>query len=160
MKATAIVYSENEFGKIDGKVANGLARHSDKYRIVGIIDSRKAGLDAGEYLDGLKNGIDVFHSLEDAVTNLQDIPEFFIYGIAPLAPFLGKEQRGIILTAMKMGMNIVNGLPEFFTDDEEFMQAAEKYNVQIFIGNNYIFPISSYCIFISQILIRPVRSHS
>jgi uncharacterized NAD-dependent epimerase/dehydratase family protein len=131
MKATAIVYSENEFGKIDGKVANGLARHSDKYQIDGIIDSCKAGLDAGEYLDGIKNGVSVFHSIEDAITNLPNIPEYFIYGIAPLSSFLDREQRDIIITAMKTGMNIVNGLPEFFSDDEEFMQIANKYNVQV-----------------------------
>ena len=46
MKANALVYSENELGKIDGKVANGLVRHSEKYQIDGIIDSTKAGLDA------------------------------------------------------------------------------------------------------------------
>ena len=51
---TALVYSENEFGKIDGKVANGLVRHSGKYDIVGVIDSAKAGQDAGEFLDGAK----------------------------------------------------------------------------------------------------------
>ncbi len=56
MKKNALVYSENEFGKLDGKVANGLARHSEKYNILGIIDSTKAGLDAGEYLDGKKQG--------------------------------------------------------------------------------------------------------
>ena len=44
MKAKAFVYSENEFGKIDGKVANGLARHSEKYDVLGIIDSSKKGL--------------------------------------------------------------------------------------------------------------------
>jgi len=54
MKDKALVYSENEFGKIDGKVANGLVRYSELYKIVGIIDSTKAGLDAGEYLDGVK----------------------------------------------------------------------------------------------------------
>jgi uncharacterized NAD-dependent epimerase/dehydratase family protein len=29
-------------------------------------------------------------------------------------------------------MNIVNGLPEFFTEDEEFVQMASKYNVKIY----------------------------
>jgi len=132
MKAKALVYSENEFGKIDGKVANGLVRHSEIYKIVGIIDSTKAGLDAGEYLDGIKKGIPVFRSIDDAVENLSHVPEYFIYGIAPLASFLDKEQREIIFTAMKKGMNIVNGLPEFFTNDEEFMQKASEYGVQIY----------------------------
>ena len=89
----ALVYSENEFGKIDGKVANGLARHSEKYNILGIIDSTKAGLDAGEYLDGKKNGIPVFSSIDDAIDKLSYVPEYFIYGIAPLASFLDKNRE-------------------------------------------------------------------
>ena len=128
----ALVYSENEFGKIDGKVANGLARHSEKYQIDGIIDSTKAGLDAGEYLDGIKNGIQVYSTIDDAIENLSYVPEYFIYGIAPLASFLDQKQREIIFSAMKKGMNIVNGLPEFFTEDEEFMQKANEYGVQIY----------------------------
>ncbi len=132
MKREALVFSENEFGKIDGKVANGLVRYSERYEIVGIIDSTKAGLDAGECLDGMKNGIPIFRSIDDALDNLGYVPEYFIYGIAPLAPFLDKEQRKIIVSAMEKGMNIVNGLPEFFTDDDEFMQKARECNVKIF----------------------------
>ena len=132
MKTTAIIYSENEFGKVDGKVANGLVRHSEKYKITGVIDSTKAGFDAGEHLDGVKNGIQVFKDLTEVIDNLGDVPNYFIYGIAPLASFLGKEQKEVIFSAMKMGMNIVNGLPEFFTDDKEFMQEAKENNVQIY----------------------------
>ncbi len=132
MKTTAIIYSENEFGKVDGKVANGLVRHSEKYKIIGVIDSTKAGLDAGEHLDGVKNGIPVIKNLAAVIDVLGDAPNYFIYGIAPLASFLCKEQKEVILSAMKMGMNIVNGLPEFFTDNERFMQKAREYNVQIY----------------------------
>jgi uncharacterized NAD-dependent epimerase/dehydratase family protein len=132
MKANAIVYSENEFGKIDGKVANGLARHSAKYKILGIIDSKKAGLDAGEYLDGIKSGIPVFKSMEETIQKLNLIPDYFIYGIAPLASYLDEKQRQIIFSAMKMGMNIVNGLPEFFTEDDEFVQKAKQFGVRIY----------------------------
>ncbi|NHZ85738.1 MAG: DUF1611 domain-containing protein [Planctomycetia bacterium] len=132
METNAIVYSENEFGKIDGKVANGLARHSEKYKILGIIDSTKEGLDAGEYLDGIKNGIPVFGSLDKAIEDLGFSPEYFIYGIAPLASFIDKTQRDIIFAAMEKGMNIVNGLPEFFTEDEEFMQKAKENGVNIY----------------------------
>ncbi|MEP1630779.1 DUF1611 domain-containing protein [Ekhidna sp.] len=128
---TALVYSEDELGKIDGKVANGLVRHSEKYDIVGVIDSSKKGLDAGEYLDGIKNNIQVFGNIDEAVESLSEIPEYFIYGIAPLESFLNERQRGAIIRAMKMGMNIVNGLPEFFSEDKEFVQTANKYGVSI-----------------------------
>ena len=128
----ALVYCEGEFGKIDGKVANGLARHSEKYQILGIIDSTKAGLDAGEFLDGIKNGIPIFRSSEDAIETLGFVPEYFIYGIAAITAFLNHYDRGIIFAAMKLGMNIINGLPEFFTEDEEFVQKAHDYDVQIY----------------------------
>ncbi len=131
MKTSALVYSENEFGKIDGKVANGLARHSEKYEILGIIDSTKAGLDAGDYLDGIKNGIPVFKSMDDALRNFSSVPEFFIYGIAPLASFLDQSQRDVLFAAMKKGMNIVNGLPEFLSEDGEFIQMAIECGVRI-----------------------------
>ena len=39
------------FGAIDGKTANGLVRHSERYDIVAVIDSHKAGLDSGVVLD-------------------------------------------------------------------------------------------------------------
>lgn len=132
MKLDALVYSENEFGKLDGKVANGLARHSEKYNILGIIDSTRAGLDAGEYLDGEKTGIPIFANMDDAINSLRLVPEYFIYGIAPLASFLDNEQKEIIFSAMKKGMHIVNGLPEFFTDDEEYRQKASACGVRIY----------------------------
>ena len=128
---TALVYSENEFGKIDGKVANGLVRHSEKYRIIGIIDSARAGLDAGTYLDGVKNGIPIYSSISSALSDIGGVPEYFIYGIAPLASYLDRKQRGIILSAIEMGMSIVNGLPEFFSEDKEFTQKARQYGVNI-----------------------------
>ncbi len=131
MGANALVYSENEFGKIDGKVANGLARYSGKYNILGIIDSTKAGRDAGEYLDGVKNGVAVFSSMEEALENVGAVPEFFIYGIAPLASFLDASQRNVLFAAMLRGMDIVNGLPEFLSEDGEFIQKAIECGVQV-----------------------------
>jgi len=132
MKAKAIVYCDNQFGKMDGKTTNGLVRHSEKYEIVGIIDSSKVGMDAGEYLDGIKNGIPIFHDLDDAIERLEDLPEYFIYGVAPLEAFLTNEQRKIVFKAIEKGMDIVNGLHEFFTEDEEFMRKAEEYGVKIY----------------------------
>ncbi len=132
MKTSAIVYCENEFGKLDGKVANGLVRHSDKYKIVGVIDSTKSGLDSGEHLDGIKNEIPIFQNFNQAIEMLDTIPEYFIYGIAPLEALLSDDEKNIIYTAIKAGMHIVNGLPEFLSDDEVCIKLAKKYNVSIF----------------------------
>lgn len=132
MIARALIYCEDEFGKIDGKVANGLARYSKKYEVLGVVDSTKAGLDTGEYLDGISSGIPIFPSIDSAVEQLGFVPEYFIYGIAAQAAYLDQGQRKIILDAMKTGMNFVNGLPEFFTEDEEFIRKAIEYRVHIY----------------------------
>jgi len=131
MRLKAIVYCDKQFGKMDGKVTNGLVRHSEKYEITGIIDSTKVGMDAGEYLDGIKNGIPIFRDLHEAIDKLESFPDCFIYGIAPLEAFLNTEQRKILLSALEMGMDIINGLHEFFTEDEEFIQKAQKFGVTI-----------------------------
>ncbi len=56
-RQTAIVYCEGNFGADDGKTANGLVRHSERYEILSVIDSTQAGADAGTVLDGEANGI-------------------------------------------------------------------------------------------------------
>ncbi|MBU3918053.1 DUF1611 domain-containing protein [bacterium] len=132
MNSTAIVYCDNQFGKMDGKVTNGLVRHSEKYEIVGVIDSSKVGMDAGEFLDGRKNGIPIFKDLDDAIESLEDLPDCFIYGIAPLEAFLNEDQRNIVFNALEKGLDIVNGLHEFFTEDAEFMQKAREYGAKIY----------------------------
>jgi len=131
VREKALVYGEGQLGELDGKVTNGLVRHSEKYEITGVTDSTKAGMDAGEFLDGVKNGIPVFRDIAEAIEKLDYIPKFFIYGIAPLASYLTREQREVVFTAMEKGMNIVNGLPEFFTEDAEFRLKAFECGVQI-----------------------------
>ena len=131
MKTNALVYCENEFGNLDGKVANGLVRHSEIYAIVGVVDSTKTGRDAGECIDGVKNGIPIFERIEKAIEALPEIPNYFIYGKAPLITTLSKDEREVVMTAIKNGMNIVNGLPEFFGDDTQFTDMALKYGVTI-----------------------------
>lgn len=129
--ATAIVYCEANFGGIDGKTANGLVRHSEKYEILSIIDSEKTGLDTGAFLDGEPNGIPICHDLDDALKNAGRIPDYFIFGIAPASGMLSPSERALLLKAIALGMNIVNGLHEFLNDDPEFASACSRSNVVI-----------------------------
>lgn len=129
--ATAIVYCEANFGAIDGKTANGLIRHSEKYRILSVIDSEKAGLDSGTLLDDEANGIPVCRDLADALAQAGGVPDCFIYGMAPASGMLSAHERGLVLEAIGLGMDIVNGLHEFFNDDPEFTAARIANNVTI-----------------------------
>lgn len=129
--ATAVVYCEANFGAIDGKTANGLVRHSEKYAILAVIDSEKAGLDAGVVLDEKPNGIPICHDLADALIQAGSIPDYFIYGMAPASGMLSIPERRIVLKAISLGMNIVNGLHEFLNDDPEFIATSAAHNVKI-----------------------------
>ena len=129
--ATAIVYCEANFGGIDGKTANGLVRHSEKYEILSIIDSEKAGLDAGAFLDAEPNGIPICRDLDDALEHAGLVPDYFIFGIAPASGMLSPTERALVLRAIDHGMNIVNGLHEFLNDDPEFAAASARSNVVI-----------------------------
>ena len=129
--SSAIVYCEANFGQIDGKTANGLVRHSEKYKIVAVIDSAKAGLDAGTVLDGVPNGVPIFWDLSDAISALDTAPDTFVYGMAPATGLLSVNDRTVVLSAIQSGMNIVNGLHEFLGEDPEFRTAADAANITI-----------------------------
>jgi uncharacterized NAD-dependent epimerase/dehydratase family protein len=128
---SAVVYCEANFGAGDGKTANGLVRHSERYSILSVIDSRKAGLDAGEVLDGAPNGIPICASLADAIGLAGEVPDFFIFGMAPASGMLSPAERRLVLDAMARGMSIVNGLHEFLNDDPEFAAGAIAHGVEI-----------------------------
>ncbi len=131
LKKTALVYCEKQFGLIDGKTAAGLVRRSETYTIVGVLDSALAGKDAGEALGGAKNHIPIFANLEAALAQLPTVPDCYIYGKAPLDACIPATERLLVLEAMQKGMDILNGLHEFFSDDREFTQMATRCGVQI-----------------------------
>ncbi len=126
---TAIVYCEAEFGAIDGKTANGLVRYSEKYRILSVIDSTKAGLDAGMVLDDKEQAIPICADLAAALQQADGVPDYFIFGKAPASGMLSLHERTVVLMAMELGMNIVNGLHEFLNNDPEFVAASIAHNV-------------------------------
>ena len=130
-RPTAVVYCEANFGRPDGKTANGLVRYSEKYRILSVIDSCHQGEDAGEILDGVALGIPVVQDLTAAIELHQGIPDVVIFGMAPLSGMLSPNERQVLLGAMSQGMGIVNGLHEFLNEDPEFAAAALANGVSI-----------------------------
>ena len=128
---SALIYCEDHFAAIDGKTANGLVRHSETYEILGVIDSKQSGKDAGFVLDGEENGIRIFKSLDDACSQIEKNVSHLIFGMAPATGLLSPAERFVILAAIKRGMNVVNGLHEFLNDDAEFLAASIEHKVQL-----------------------------
>lgn len=126
----ALILAEGRYKTTDGKTAHGLVRYSKRFKIVGVIDSTLAGKDAGEVLDGIPRNIPIYGSFEEAIAENPDV-EYLIIGVATPGGYLPPIYREIIKKAIKRGMNIVNGLHNFLSDDPEFSRLAKRYKVQL-----------------------------
>ncbi len=127
----ALVYCEGAFNTPNGKTAHGLVRFTERYEIVGVLDAKYHGKDAGEVLDGRPNGIPVFEDFETAVAELSasdNLPSYLVIGLAPDGGRLPKEAKGTIRKALKKGWNVDSGLHDFLTNDVDLMAIAKDNN--------------------------------
>ncbi|HEX9710800.1 MAG TPA: DUF1611 domain-containing protein [Candidatus Thermoplasmatota archaeon] len=129
--ANALILLEGELGSPTGKTGNGLLRRSRRYRIRGVIDSTKAGQDAGQVLDGTPSGVPVYASVDEA---LEADPRVrtLIFGLATDGGTLPPAMRPAIRRAIERGLHIVSGLHEFIGDDPEFAPLARRRGVDVF----------------------------
>jgi uncharacterized NAD-dependent epimerase/dehydratase family protein len=130
----ALVYCEGAFNTPNGKTAHGLVRFTERYDVVGVIDEKYAGEDAGEVLDGRPNGIPVFKNIETATAQLAadgNTPSYLVIGLAPDGGRLPKVAKGTIKNALQKGWNVDSGLHDFLTNDADLMQVAKDNNCQV-----------------------------
>ena len=123
----ALVYAEGVFNTPNGKTAHGLVRFTERYRILGVLDSRYAGADAGQVLDGSPNGIPVFKDLQSAIGKLgEGSVAYFVIGLAPDGGRLPEPARQAIKEALHNHMHIDSGLHDFLYKDPELVRLAEQ----------------------------------
>lgn len=130
----ALVYCQGAFNTPNGKTAHGLVRFTERYEIVGVLDDKYAGHDAGEVLDGKPNGVPIFENLETAFERLEAdnrLPKALVIGLAPDGGRLPGEAKSVIKEALKMGWNVDSGLHDFLTNDAVLTQMAAENNCRI-----------------------------
>lgn len=131
IKGNAIVLTNGWLDNIHAKTAHGLLRGSKRFQILGIIDSKHAGKNAGEVLDGKPLNIKIYATTAEFLENHSPKPQFCIVGVAVHGGRLPDSLRGEIIQAMQNGMSIVCGLHSFLSDDPEFRRIAEDMNVEL-----------------------------
>jgi uncharacterized NAD-dependent epimerase/dehydratase family protein len=124
MVQTATILARSSFIQSRAKTAHGLIRHGKKYQILSVLDETLVGQDAGEVIGLEKKDIPIVDELD---TNA----EVLIIGVAPSGGRLPPEWRNDIISAIKSGMDIVNGLHEFLNDDPQFVELANENKVQL-----------------------------
>lgn len=124
----ALVYADGAFNTPNGKTAHGLVRFTERYRVLGVIDSQYAGQDAGTVLDGRASGIPVYKDLQQALkaNTGVEIP-YFVIGLAPDGGRLPAAAQSVIAEALSLGMNIDSGLHDFLYKNPEFVRLSESY---------------------------------
>ncbi len=130
----ALVYCEGAYNTPNGKTAHGLVRFTERYDVVGVIDSTYGGKDAGKVLDGKANGIPIFKSIDEAVKKLtesKNIPKALVIGLAPDGGRLPVQAKATIKKALEMGWNVDSGLHDFLTNDKFLVNHAAENNCKI-----------------------------
>jgi uncharacterized NAD-dependent epimerase/dehydratase family protein len=130
----AIVYCEGAFGTPNGKTAHGLVRRTMRYHVLSVIDSRHAGGDAGEILDGTPKGIAIYRSTHEALgagRAAGNNPSYFVIGLAPDGGRLSPEGRRDVIEAIRAGLNVDSGLHDFLSEDDEIPGLARAHGVRI-----------------------------
>lgn len=129
----ALVYSDGAFNTPNGKTAHGLVRFTERYEVVGVLDKKYAGKDAGFVLDHKPNGIPIFKNLKQALVALgeHNKPVNLVIGLAPDGGRLPKEAKRVIKKALELGMNVDSGLHDFLFKDKELMRIAKKNNCRV-----------------------------
>ena len=133
-EGNAIVYCEGSFGTPNGKTAHGLVRRTIRYRVLSVVDSKKAGCDAGLSLDGRENGIPVLASVEHAAEEATARglpPTHFVIGLAPDGGRLSEAARQDVIRAIRMGLHVDSGLHDFLSEDPEVAALAARKGVRI-----------------------------
>ena len=133
-EGNAVVYCEGSFNTPNGKTAHGLIRRTKRYDVVALVDSRFAGQDAGEVLDGKKKNLPIFENIETAIEKSRKVntsDTFLVIGLAPDGGRLSTLAKSHIKRAITLGLNVDSGLHDFLCDDPDIKDLANRYGVQI-----------------------------
>lgn len=130
-KSNAIVITAGYLDSNSGKTAHGLIRGSDRFNIIGIIDHKHPGKDAGEVLDGKKRNIPVFASIEEFSKTAKEQAKYCIIGVATKGGVIPDSLRAILKDALIHGYGLVNGLHEYISEIPELADFARSRGLEI-----------------------------
>ena len=102
--APAVVLADGCFSTLEGKVAHGLVRGSERFAVRAVIDHTLAGRDAGEVLDGTPAGIPIVTGLAQALQVAPDITTAIV-GHAPHGGRVTTALRALLMQAAGTGLH-------------------------------------------------------
>lgn len=132
VKSNAIVITGGLLDTGSAKTAHGLIRGTDRFTIVGVIDHKHPGKDAGEVLDGKKRNIPVFASISEFVASGPAASTTHcIVGVATKGGVIPPALHDFLFEALEHNFNLVNGLHEYISDIPDLAVLAREKGLEI-----------------------------
>lgn len=130
VKSNAIVLTGGFLDTGNAKTAHGLIRGTDRFNIVGVIDEKRAGEDAGQVLDGRTRNIPVFASLAEFRKSGIEA-RFCVIGVATKGGVIPPALHDLLKDALEHEFSLVNGLHEYISDIPDLAQLAAAKGLEI-----------------------------
>lgn len=131
IKRNALIITAGYLDSSNAKTAHGLIRGTDRFNIVGVIDDKHPGRDAGEVLDGRHRDIPVYASLADFKQQGRATAEYCVVGVATKGGVIPPALRAWLREALEQGYHLVNGLHEYVSDIAELAALAQQRGLEI-----------------------------
>src|SRR5689334_9744797 len=104
-KSNAIIITAGYLDTNSGKTAHGLIRGTERFNILGVIDQKFPGKDAGEILDGRKRNIPVFSTISEFVKTSKEKAKYCIIGVATKGGVIPDSMRVLLKEALDSGLS-------------------------------------------------------
>ena len=130
-KQNAIILTAGYLVSSNGKTAHGLIRGTDRFNIVGVIDEKYPGRDAGELLDGHHRNIPVYASLSSFLETSPVKADWCVIGVATKGGVIPDTMKVMLREAREKGFNLVNGLHDYVCDHPDLMSIAQQKGLQV-----------------------------
>ncbi len=130
VKTNAIIITGGLLDTGNAKTAHGLIRGTDRFNIVGVVDHKHPGKDAGEVLDGTHRNIPIYPTISDfAKTGLE--AKYCVIGVATKGGVIPPALHDLLHDALAHGFSLVNGLHEYISDIEDLATLAREKGLEI-----------------------------
>jgi len=131
MRVPALVLAPGALFNAAGRIAHAVIRGGERFRISAVVDPECEEGDAGSLLDGKRRGMPVVASIDEAIDESRQTPEYCIIGMTTDDGRLNDELRALVRDALKNGLPVVNPLPQRLADDEEIAALAQAAKVEL-----------------------------
>ncbi|NQZ77990.1 MAG: DUF1611 domain-containing protein, partial [Ekhidna sp.] len=121
----AVIITGGLLATNNAKTAHGLLSSSNRFDIIGVIDEKHSGQDAGEIVRGEKAGVPVLRNIADLIGQVEK-PDFAIIGMATKGGILPEDLYPSIVDILSQGIHVVNGLHEPLAEIQEFQEASKE----------------------------------